>query len=164
LKVLSWRFAVVFGLIHIATAAQPSRASVDAKEGIERQIKSQVAAIVAGINAHDLAQATQFDSDDIVSMESGRPPSHGLADERAGLGQAFQYAPSWRLHLVDESVDVADSGEMAIYRSTYNEESTNDGVPMTHRVNFLAEFKRQPDRSFKVVWSVVSSIEKSHRK
>ena len=66
--------------------------------------------------------------------------------------------------LVEETVDVADSGDMAVYRSTYNEDSVADGVPMTHQVNFIAEFRRQPNGQFKVAWSVVSSIEKSHKK
>ena len=156
----AWTFA---GLLAIVVA-QSAHAAPASKARTEQEIKATVASIVAGINAHDLDRATRFDSDDIVSMESGRPPTHGLAQEREGLARAFQYAPSWRLALVDETVDVADSGEMAVYRSTYDEESLQDGIPMTHRVNFIAEFKRQPDGAFKVIWSVVSSIEKSHRK
>lgn len=142
----------------------PAFATSKPKAGIAETIKTEVAQIVAGINAHDVGQATKFDADDIVSMESGRPASHGLAEEKAGLGQAFQYAPNWRLTLVEETVDVADSGELAVYRSTYNEDSVSDGVPMTHRVNFIAEFRRQANGQFKVAWSVVSSIEKSHKK
>lgn len=138
--------------------------SPETKTPVAEMIKAEVAQIVSGINAHDVGLATRFDADDIVSMESGRPPSHGIAAERAGLSQAFHYAPSWRLHLIEESVDVARSGEMAVYRSTYNEESVENGVPMTHRVNFIAEFKRGPKGAFQVVWSVVSSIEKSHKK
>lgn len=138
--------------------------STDSKSRIAETIKADVAQIVMGINAHDVDQATRFDADDIVSMESGRPASHGLASEKEGLGQAFHYAPDWRLTLVEETVDVADSGDMAVYRSTYNEDSVSDGVPMTHQVNFIAEFRRQPDGRFKVAWSVVSSIEKSHKK
>ena len=124
----------------------------------------QVADIVAGINAHDVDQATRFDADDIVSMESGRPTSNGIFEERKGLSQAFQYATTWRLSLIEETVDVANSGELAVYRSTYNEDSVENGVPMTHRVNFIAEFRRDYNGRFKVVWSVVSSIEKSHKK
>lgn len=126
-------------------------------------IKADVAEIVAGINAHDVNRATQFDADAIVSMESGRPPSFGLESEKQGLGMSFQHSPSWRLHLIDEGVDVASSGEMAIYRATYDENSTGDGgTAMTHKVNFLAEFKKQPDGAWKVVWSVVCAQERSH--
>jgi ketosteroid isomerase-like protein len=138
--------------------------SQQVKTHIANQIKADVALIVAGINAHDVDKATQFDSSDIITMESGRPPSRGLAEEKEGLSQAFVYAPSWRLNLVEEEVDVSESGDLAIYRSTYNEESVEDGVPMTHRVNYIAEFRRQPKEPFQVVWSIVSSIEKSHKK
>lgn len=138
--------------------------SPETESRIAAMIRADVAQIVAGINAHDVDLATRFDADDIVSMESGRPPSQGIAAERAGLSQAFHYAPSWRLQLIDENVDVARSGEMAVYRSTYNEDSVENDVPMTHRVNFIAEFKRNAKGAFQVVWSVVSSIEKSHKK
>jgi hypothetical protein len=47
-------------------------------------IEADVAQIVSGINAHDVGQATRFDTDDIVSLESGRPPSQGIAAERMG--------------------------------------------------------------------------------
>ncbi len=147
----------------ISTAVQ-AFGSLESTSRIADMIKADVAQIVSGINAHDVDRATRFDADDIVSMESGRPPSQGIAAERAGLIQAFHYAPSWRLKLIEEDVDVARSGEMAVYRSTYNEESVENGVPMTHRVNFIAEFRRNPKGAFQVVWSVVSSIEKSHKK
>lgn len=34
--------------------------------------------------------------------------------------------------MIDETVDVSDAGDMALYRSTYNEDSkAGDGTPMT---------------------------------
>jgi hypothetical protein len=80
------------------------------------------------------------------------------------LSDAFHYAPTWKLSLIEETVDVANSGELAIYRSTYNSESVDNGVPMTQRANFIAEFRRNKTGEFEVVWSVVSWIEKSHKK
>lgn len=138
--------------------------AAESRSDVADKIRTEVAVIVAGINAHDVDQATRYDADDIISMESGRPASNGIVDERKGLSQAFHNAPTWRLTLIEETVDVANSGEMAIYRSTYNEESVDNGVPMTHRVNFIAEFRRHNKGEFKVVLSLVSSIEKSHKK
>ena len=155
---LTWATAICAFLTAQAFGAAESRS------GVADKIKAEVAFIVAGINAHDVDQATHFDADDIVSMESGRPASIGLVQEREGLSEAFHYSPSWRLSLIEETVDVANSGEMAIYRSTYDEESVDNGVLMTHRVNFIAEFRRHNKGQFEVVWSVVSSIEKSHKK
>ncbi|MBS0393241.1 MAG: hypothetical protein JSR54_01375 [Proteobacteria bacterium] len=127
-------------------------------------IKHEVAEIVAGINAHDVERATKFDAPDIVSMESMRAPSVGRAAEREGLSMAFKYAPSWHLQLIDETVEVADAGDMAIYRSTYDETGIDHDVPMIHRANFIAEFRRQPDNSWTVAWSVVCAQQRSHPK
>jgi ketosteroid isomerase-like protein len=145
----------------VATASCATSAANSA--GVATTIKADVAEIVAGINAHDVNRATQFDADEIVSMESGRPPSFGLESEKRGLGMAFQRAPDWRLHLIDETVDVASSGDMALYRSTYDENSTGEGgVAMTHKVNFIAELRRQSNGAWKVVWSAVCAQERSH--
>jgi len=147
----------------ICTTAQ-AFGSPETPSRIADMIKADVAQIISGINAHDVNQATRFDADDIVSMESGRPSSQGIAAEREGLSQAFLLEPSWRLRLIEENVDVARSGDMAIYRSTYYEDSVENDVPMTHRVNFIAEFKRTSKGEFQVVWSIASSIEGSHKK
>jgi hypothetical protein len=40
------------------------------------------------------------------------------ADEVAGIKMAFLYEPAWRLSLVDEAVDVSQSQDIAVYRST----------------------------------------------
>lgn len=157
----SWWAALTAGILSILIAL-PGVGAPDPKGRIAETIKAEVASLVAGINAHDVDRATHFDADDIISMESGRLPSAGLAAEKKGLAQAFQFSPSWKLALIDESVEVADSGELAVYRSTYDEDSVTQGVPMTHRLNFIAEFKRQADGTYKAVWSVVCAMEKSH--
>ena len=143
----------------LALAAQGDDASA-----IARTIKSDVAQLIAGINAHDVVRATAFDAPDIISMESGRPSSTGLEAERAGLGFAFAHNPDWRVSLVDETVDVASAGDMAIYRGVYNQDSSQAGVPVTQKVNFIAAFKRQGDGSWKVMWSIVSEMERPHKK
>jgi hypothetical protein len=51
---------------------------------------------------------------------------------------------------------------MAIYRGTYNEDSINDGAPMTHVVNYIAGFKKERDGSWKIEWSVVCAQSRSH--
>ncbi|HEY8949955.1 MAG TPA: DUF4440 domain-containing protein [Rhizomicrobium sp.] len=137
--------------------AAPSKAE------IASTIKANVAALIAGINAHDVARATQFDAPDFISMESMRPPSVGADADKAGLGMVFKIAPGWRLQMIDETVDVADAGDIAIYRSTYNENSVGeDGTPMTHKVNYIAEFRHDPE-GWRIHWSVVCAQERSHK-
>jgi ketosteroid isomerase-like protein len=147
-------------------AGSRANASTDpqaAQAAIASQIKADVAEIVAGINAKDIDRATKFDSPDLVSMESMRSPSIGANADRDGLSIAFKYAPSWHLSLIDESVDVAKAGDMAVYRSTYNEVSLRDGVPYTHKGNYIAGFRRDPDGMWRVHWSVVCWQSPSHK-
>jgi ketosteroid isomerase-like protein len=135
--------------------AQAFAAPHDARTAIASGIKADVAEIVAGINSKDIDKATRFDAPDLVSMESGREPSVGAKADHDGLSMAFKYAPRWHLSLIDESVDVAKAGDMAIYRGTYAEDSMRDGVPYTHKGNYVAGFRRDPDGIWRVHWSVV---------
>jgi hypothetical protein len=51
---------------------------------------------------------------------------------------------------------------MAVYRSTYDENSTDKGVAMTHRVNFIAGFVHQDGGEWQVKWSAVVAQGPSH--
>ena len=139
-------------------------ARADAKTSTESKIRSQVAEIVAGINAKDIANATAYDAPDLVSMESGRSPSIGAKADRDGLSMAFKYAPTWHLTLIDETVDVSKSGDMAVYRGTYAEDSRRDGIPFTHTGNYLAGFRHDPDGVWRIHWSVIAWQSASHKK
>lgn len=142
-----------------------SSASHEAKvPQTDAKIRAEVAEIVAGINAKDIDKATKYDAPDLVSMESGRAPSTGSKADHDGLSMAFKYAPSWHLTKVDETVDVAKAGDMAVYRGTYAEESLRDGVPFTHKGNYVAGFRHDPDGVWRVYWSVISWQSPSHIK
>lgn len=150
---------IVLAAIVAVLPCIPAHASTDQKlahSAIASQIKADVAEIVAGINSKDIDRATRFDAPDLISMESMRAPSFGAKADRDGLSMSFKYAPSWHLGLIDEVVDVARSGDMAVYRSTYNEDSMRDGVPYTHKGNYVAGFRRDPDGKWRVHWSVIA--------
>jgi ketosteroid isomerase-like protein len=137
------------------TSASASPHHAPSRSAIAARIKAEVAEIVTGINSKDIDKATRYDAPDLVSMESMRPPSIGAKADRDGLSMAFKYAPSWHLTLIDETVEVASAGDMAIYRSTYSEDSMRDGVPYTHNGNYIAGFRLDPDGMWRVHWSVV---------
>jgi ketosteroid isomerase-like protein len=137
--------------------------SVDAT-GIATTIKADVAQLVAGINAHDAVKATAYDDPNLISMECGSPSTIGIEADREGFKQGFAHNADWKVSLIDETVDVASSGDFAVYRGTYNEDSSSAGVPMTHKTNFIVEFKRQSDGQWKIVWYSVSNMERSHPK
>lgn len=151
--------AFTFGVTGSSTAiASPNPAIADT-------IKKDVAQLVAGLNAHDAVKTTAFDTDDVVSMECGSPSTVGLEADREDFRTGFAHDPRWKVSLIRETVDVAGSGDMAVYRGTYNEEnSSTAGVLMTHKTNFIAEFKRERDGSRKIVWYSVSNMERSHPK
>ena len=127
-------------------------------------IKAAVARIVGGLNAHDPVRTTADDAPDIVSMECGSPPVIGAKADREGFAEGFARDPHWKVSLIDETVDVASSGDLAVYRGSYNEDNSGEGMIMTHRTNFISEFKRQSDGSWKMAWYIVANMEKSHPK
>ena len=145
------------------TASSTAAVSVDTTV-ISETIKTDVAQLVAGINAHDAVRATAYDAPNIISMECGSPSTIGVEADREGFKMGFAHDPFWRVSLIDETVDVASSGDLAVYHGTYNEDNSRAGVLMTHKTNFLAEFKRQSDGSWRIVWYSVSNMEQSHPK
>lgn len=136
----------------------------EANPSTESKIRSEIAEIVAGINAKDIDKATKYDAPDLFSMESGRTPAVGAKADHDGLSTAFKYAPSWHLTMIDETVDVSKSGDMAVYRGTYAEDSTRDGVPFTQTGNYVAGFRYDPDGVWRVHWSVIAWQSPSHKK
>lgn len=158
-----YRSIVVFAALSCFSAevlAAPDRS----ESAVASTIKMDVAEMVAGINAKDIAKATKFDAPDLVSMESGREPSVGAKADHDGLSMTFKYAPSWHLNMIDETVDVAKAEDMAIYRGTYAEDSVRQGVPYTHKGNYVAGFRHDPDGMWRVHWSVISGQSPSKKK
>jgi ketosteroid isomerase-like protein len=153
-------------LLAIAAAGSMSRTtatSVD-KAAIAQTIKTDVAQLVAGLNAHDAVKTTAYDAPDIVSMECDSPPMIGVEADRDGFKAGFAHDPLWKVSLIDETIDVAGSGDMAVYRGAYNEENGRAGVLLTHKTNFIAEFQRQSDGSWKIAWYSISKMEQPHPK
>ena len=161
----SWRASLfLFGLLLVAgTCSWRATASAD-RTLIAKTIKKEVAQLVAGLNAHDPVKTTAYDAQDVISMECGSPPTVGIDADREGFRAGFANDPLWRVSLIDETIDVASSGDLAVYRGTYHENNGHQGVLMTHKTNFIAEFKKQPDESWKIAWYSVSNMEKAHPK
>ena len=162
-RVFAYRAATIVACLFFLPA-QSSAASSEPQSAIASMIKADVAEIIAGINGKDIGKATRFDAPDLVSMESGREPSVGAQADRDGLSMAFKYVPSWHLSLLDETVDVARSADMAIYRGTYAEDSMRDGVPFTHKGNYVAGFRLDPDGMWRIHWSVIAWQSASKKK
>jgi len=154
---------ILLAFASVGTASPKAAVSLDTA-AIAKKIKADVAQLVAGLNAHDVAKTTAYDAPNIISMECGSPSTIGVEADREGFKTGFAHDPAWRVSLIDETVDVASSGDLAVYRGTYNEDNSRAGVLMTHKTNFIAEFKRQSDGSWRIVWYGVSNMEQSHPK
>ena len=154
---------VIATVLSCATASAATHQH-QSQSAIASQIKADVAELVAGINTKDIAKATKFDAPDLISMESMREPSFGAKTDHDGLLMTFKDAPSWHLSLIDESVDVSKAGDMAVYRGTYAEDSMRDGVPYTHKGNYVAGFRSDPDGIWRVHWSIIAWQSPSKKK
>jgi len=66
--------------------------------------------------------------------------------------------PAANVSVSNEIVDVAASGDMAVYRATYAYRFTDPATkqPATEHGNWLMGYKVQPDGSWKLAWGVVS--------
>lgn len=159
----SVRWSQTLPLLALAVAGTSSWSAVPIDTAaIAKTIKAEVAELVAGLNAHDAARTTVFDAPDVISMECGSAPTIGIEADREGFQMGFAHDPLWKVSLIDETVDVSSGGDLAIYRGTYHEDNGVAGVQMTHKTNFIAEFKRQGDGSWKIAWYVVANMEESH--
>lgn len=153
-----------FCLISIATAAACAPAYAAPASAQDATIRSEVAAEIAGINARDPVKATAYEASDMIFTECGQFVSFGRVNYQQNLSAVFKQEPDWHLSLVDEGVVVAAPGDEAVYRSTYDEDSMRSGVPYTHRGNYVAGFRRDPDGVWRIHWSVVCWQSPSHKK
>ena len=148
----------------LAVAGTSAAAEPVDTAAIAEAIKADVAQLVAGLNAHDVLKVTAHDAPDVVSIACGSPSTAGIEADREAFRAGFARDPQWGATLVDETVDVAKSGDLAVYRGIYDEDNGRAGVLTTHKTNFIAEFKRQGDGSWKIVWYSVSNMERAHPK
>lgn len=159
-----WSSCLLVGVFAVIGPQNSWAANLNDRAKIAETIKAYVAQIVDGLNAHDAVKTTAYDAPNIIAMECGSPSIIGAKADREGFREGFAHDPLWKVHLISETVDVAGSGDLAVYRGTYNEDNGRAGRLMTHKTNFIAEFKRQRNGSWKMDWYVVANMEKSHPK
>jgi ketosteroid isomerase-like protein len=131
---------------------------------ITSKVEAQVAEMVGGINGRNADEATKYDAPDVIVMESFSPPAVGRDTDRSGYVESFKRNQGWHITKIDETVDVSKGGDLAVYRGTYNEDGINNGVLMTHRVNYLAGFAHDADGVWRMHWAVINPQEHSHKK
>lgn len=120
-------------------------------------VKADEAQLLADFNAHDAAKVVSHDAPDVVQIAHGTAnvvgPAADLAANKALFADSTQH-----FAVANETVDVAASGDMAVYRSTYvyNFVDPKTKKPTTENGNYLTGYKKQSDGSWKMEWSVLS--------
>jgi ketosteroid isomerase-like protein len=114
--------------------------------------------IVAAFNAHDAAGAVSHDAPDFVGMFHGAPTYIGPAGDMA-ITKMQLADPAAKVVATNETVDVGASGDLAVYRATYAYTFTDAGTKavMTENGNWLLGYRLEPDKTWKVIWSIVSN-------
>lgn len=148
--------AASLGACNPTTLAKPA---VDTGK-IADAVKADATQVVADYNAHDPGRFVSHLASGDVAMFHGAPNDVGPAASQADLKQTFAAIPDVHVTLAGETADVAASGDMAVFRSTYTVTSTNPKTrkPTTETGNYLAGYKLQADGSWKQTWSVVSDV------
>ena len=123
---------------------------------IAAAVKADEDQLTLDFNAHDVGKVVGHDAPDVVQMFHGFPNFVGLAGDTTNNQQFFAANPNGHFALADAVVDVAASGDMAVYRATYVLTFTDPKTkaPATEHGNYLAGYKQQADGSWKMAWSI----------
>ncbi len=136
--------------------AEPAKPVVDTAK-VADTVKADVRQMIADFNAHDAAKAVTHDAPDYVGMFHGLPNVKGVAEDLELTKQQLADTSS-KIDVADEVVDVAASGDMAVYRATYTYGFTDPKTKAatTETGNWVMGYKAQPDGALKLAWGVVS--------
>jgi ketosteroid isomerase-like protein len=142
----------------LAACAKPEavKPAVDTAAFAE-DVKEDLHQLIADFNAHDAAKAVGHDAPDYVGMFHGLPNVKGPAEDLALTKQQVA-DPLAKVSVSDETVDVAASGDMAVYRATYAYDFTDPKTkgPTTEHGNWVLGYKREADGSLKIAWGVIA--------
>jgi ketosteroid isomerase-like protein len=127
------------------------------KTAIQTAIKNDVRDLVESFNNKNIEKAVTHDTPDAVFMMHGAPNAVGPEQDLKAT-KAIAVDPLAWIQLGNETVDVSNAGDMAVYRTTYNLRMTD---PKTKKEahehgNWVIGYKKQANDSWKIAWNVVS--------
>jgi ketosteroid isomerase-like protein len=148
---------LVAGSLGACNKMGPATPAADTAK-ISDAVKADVARLATDFNAHDTTKVVSHDAPGVVQMYHGAPNVVGVDADTEGSKAFFKTNPDTKVSVADATVDVAASGDMAVYRSTFTLTYTDPKThkPTTDTGNYLAGYRAQPDGSWKIAWSVVS--------
>ena len=144
-------------LLALTVGLSPALAKSDSAK-IAAAIKANQAAQITAFNSCDAMKGIVFDAPDVVNMFHGNPNVVGAAADLAVAKKGCQ-DKTQRVTVANESVDVAASGDMAVYHSTYVFTGTDPKTKkaITENGNYLVGWKKESDGTWKIVWSIGSN-------
>lgn len=121
------------------------------------EVKTNMTEMVAAFAARDADKAVSWDAQDFVGMYHGTPNVSGQEGDRA-LTKEQVADPAMKFSVSDAVVDVAASGDLAVWRANYSYSFTDPVTkqPKTEVGNWVVGWKRQADGAMKEAWGVVS--------
>ena len=142
--------------LSLAACSNPPPPAVD-KAKIAAAVKADWAGVLAAFNAHDAEKAVAHDAPDIVNMTHGQANLVGIDADLKNDKDTFAAGPTTAA-FANETVDVADAGDMAVYRATYVWTFTDlkTKAPVTENGNALVGYRKQADGAWKIEWTVLS--------
>ena len=150
--------AAVLLAASLAACAKPEAAkpAVDTAK-VAETVKADVTQLIAEFNAKDVDKAVAHDAPDYLSMFHGAPNTVGPAADKEVTKQQVS-DPNMKLVATIDAVDVAEAGDMAVVRSTYDYSFTDPATKAakTEHGNWLLGYRKQADGAYKVAWGVVS--------
>jgi ketosteroid isomerase-like protein len=139
-----------------AAALTACAQSVDKNKAVE-DVLTDAHGVAAAINAHNPAKAVAHDAPGVVVMYHGVPNTYGADADLANLKQLLAASPAAHVDVGGEAVDMAASGDLAVYRANYVFSHTDPKTarPVAERGNWLFGYKLI-NGAWKIVWSVTS--------
>ena len=153
---LAASLAIALALAACSKPAEPAKPAVDIAK-IEADVKADMTAVVAAVNARDAEKAVSHDAASFVGMFHGAPNTNGPTEELAMTKQQLN-DPNVKLEVSDTVVDVAASGDMAVWRGTYAFTFTDPKTkgPVIEKGNWVTVYRAQSEGGWKQTLAVVS--------
>ncbi len=163
---LSKRAPVVLSIAlaaSLAACTKPEAAKPTVDTGkITEAVKADANQLIADFNAHDATKSVSHDAPQTLGMFHGAPNVNNQAEDLAAT--KVQLAdPAAKVSVTDATVDVAQAGDMAVYRATYAFTMTDPKTrtPVTEHGNWLIIYKPLPDGSWKIATSMIADTPSS---
>ena len=121
------------------------------------EVKANMTEMVAAFAARDADKAVSWDAADFVGMYHGTENVNGQEADRK-LTKEQVADPAMKFSVSDAVVDVAKSGDLAVWRAKYSYTYTDPATkqPKTEVGNWVVGWKRGDDGKLKEAWGVVS--------